>query len=60
MSTAAGYYRYFFTFIAIVPLSSFSAEKFSGQINLWKRPVCLESKNCPLPQAFGFDLECRN
>lgn len=43
----------FFTFIAIIPLASFSAEKFSGQINLWKRPVCLESKNCPLPQAFG-------
>lgn len=43
----------FFSFIAVFPLKVFSAEKFVGQINLWKRPVCLASKNCPLPQAFG-------
>lgn len=43
----------FFTFISLIPMTSFSAEKFVGQINLWKRPMCLEQKNCPLPQAFG-------
>jgi hypothetical protein len=43
----------FFTFIAICPMTSFSAQKFTGQINLWRRPICVDGKNCPLPQAFG-------
>ncbi|MBL7554683.1 MAG: hypothetical protein JNM24_02590 [Bdellovibrionaceae bacterium] len=43
----------FFIFIFIFPLASEAGQKFVGQINLWKRPVCSEQKNCPLPQAFG-------
>jgi hypothetical protein len=30
-----------------------AAEILKGQVSLWKRPVCIEAKNCPLPQAFG-------
>lgn len=42
-----------FIFIFNFPIESDARQKFLGQINLWKRPVCLEAKNCPLPQAFG-------
>lgn len=43
----------FFIFIFIFPNLTEAAQKYLGQINLWKRPICSQPKNCPLPQAFG-------
>lgn len=43
----------FFVFIFNFPIASEASQKFVGQINLWKRPACIEQKNCPLPQPFG-------
>lgn len=43
----------FFIFSFSFPAQSQVVQKFTGQINLWNRPVCSEPKNCPLPQPFG-------
>ena len=42
-------------FITYNAMGLSSIQKFKGQISLWQRPICLESKNCPLPQPLGIN-----
>ncbi len=43
-----------FSIFLFVSSSFANAEEiFKGNLYLWKRPLCLESVNCPIPQAFG-------
>lgn len=46
-------------FLALSFWNASAAQILNGQLSLWKRPPCVENKNCPLPQPLGITWPAR-